>query len=354
MCRAMQPTDTGLASALARLESRWGSAAIRLGNGDRLGSVVRPGSIDGRGPLAAHAAGPSEGPRPLTVGALALVPAPEPLRAPARHDPSSPLADDVVSTGFPALDAVLGPGGLPREASATIRGDVSSGKTTLALRCIAEAQAHGAIAAYLDLGRSLDPLEAVSRGVDLRWLICLRPSDPAEGFAMAGSLLVGRTIDLLVVDLPARLPGRQEEALRRLAAHARRVGARLIVLEPQRLPEALHGALAEATSLRLELDRRGWIRLGRDVVGQQTEVTVAKNRFGPPGRRVELEIHYADAGERSTGTHRFAEATQERSTRTHGPSRAARSRFAHPDTVRSAPRPAIRAGTVVAQRLAHR
>src|SRR5918992_6098044 len=165
MCRAMQTTGTGLASALARLESRWGSAAIRLGSGDRLES------------------------RPLTVGALALVPGPEPLRVPARRDRSTPLADDVVSTGFPALDAVLGPGGLPREASAAIRGDVSSGKTTLALRCIAEAQAHGAIAAYLDLGRSLDPLEAVSRGVDLRWLICLRPSDPSEGFAMAGSLL---------------------------------------------------------------------------------------------------------------------------------------------------------------------
>src|SRR5688500_6644200 len=149
----MQTPDRSLTSALARLESRWGSAAIRLGNGDRVSM-----------PRGATGAGSAEVPRPLTHGALALVaaPGPEPLRAPARPDPLAPLPADVISTGFPELDAVLGTGGLPREASAAIRGDVSSGKTTLALRCIAEAQAHGAIAAYLDLGSSLDPLEAVS------------------------------------------------------------------------------------------------------------------------------------------------------------------------------------------------
>jgi RecA/RadA recombinase len=78
------------------------------------------------------------------------------------------------------------------------------------------------------------------------------------------------------------------------------------VLEPAALPNGAHSALAEATGLRLELERSGWIRLGRDVVGQRTRITVAKNRAGPPGRHVDVEIHYLDAGERRLTTHRFA------------------------------------------------
>lgn len=276
--RAMNRPDGSLATALATLQGRWGSASIRLGNGDL----------------------------PRTHGALALapLPAPEGEGAPGPH---SPRSDDVVSTGFPALDAILGPAGLPREASAAIRGDLSSGKTTLALRCIAEAQAQGAIAAYLDLARAFDPVEAVARGVDLRWLLVVRPTNVAEGLALGGALLSGHAVDLLLVDLPARLPDRIDEPLRRLAAHARRVGARLLVLEPRSLGGGLHGTLAEATGLRLELERRSWIRLGRDVVGQRTEVTVTKNRYGPPGRRADLEIHYRVDGERAIDAHRFAE-----------------------------------------------
>ncbi len=237
-------------------------------------------------------------------GALAPVLTPVEAPGPAPH-PLAPLTDDVVSTGFRALDDALGLGGLPREVSVVIRGGVSSGKTTLALRCIAEAQTRGAVVAFLDLARIFDPLEAAGRGVDLRWLVVLHPVDPSEGFALAGALLSGRSVDLLVVDLPARLPTTQDAVLRRLTAHARRVGARLIVLEPSTLASPLHGALAEASSLRLELDRRAWIRLGRDVVGQRTEVTIAKNRFGPPGRRVELEIRYADDGDRARAVRRL-------------------------------------------------
>lgn len=274
----------GLVDALARLRGRWGSAAISLGNG------AQPGY---------HADDV-----PLTHGALALAlqtdqdPAPTP--APAPHPA------DVISTGFADLDAVLGPGGLPRQASAAIRGDTSSGKTTLALRCLAEAQQGGAIAAWLDLHAAFDPIEAFARGVDPRWLLVIRSKDHEEGFTICGSLLSGRVVDLLVVDLPSELPPRQEAVLRRLSAHARRVGARLIVLEPRSVSSRMHGALAEVTGLRLELEREGWIRLGRDVVGQRTRVTVAKNRFGPPGRQVVLGIHYLADGERRMGTHRFA------------------------------------------------
>lgn len=259
---------------------------MRLGTGERFDGAAN-------GTRATQRASPS------THGALALV------ASHAVEVPPAPLREGVVSTGFPVLDAALGAGGLPREASATFRGDASSGKTTLALRYVAEAQAAGAIVAFLDLGHSLDPLEAVARGVDLRWLIVLRPRDPMEGFALAGALLAGRSVDMLVIDLPLHLGGSHDALLRRLTAHARRVAARLLVLEPASLAGSVHATLGEVSSVRLELARRAWLRLGRDVVGQQTAVTVAKNRFGPPGREVELEIRYAEEGDRGGGVARL-------------------------------------------------
>ena len=285
-------TDPALSGALARLQSRWGSAAVRLGNGAHAGTL---------GTASADREDDHERVVPLTEGALA--PVLRPLPRLRERDAASSL-DEVVSTGFPVLDALLGTGGLPREASAVLRGDASSGKTTLALRCMAEAQRAGAIVAYLDLGRAFDPLEAVARGVDLRWLLVVRPHDAREGLALAGALLAGRTVDLLVVDLPSRLAAAHEPLMRRLIAHARRTGSGLICLEPAGLAGQVAAALAEGTGLRLELDRHGWIRVGRDVVGQRTVVRVAKNRFGPPGREAVLEIVYADDGERGGGVQR--------------------------------------------------
>jgi RecA/RadA recombinase len=275
-----------LRSALASLESRWGSAAVRLGDG----RPARALPVEG-GSLAVHGA-----------LALTLLPGSHPEAAGAAADGP---AFDVISTGFPALDAILGPSGLPREASIVLRGGPSSGKSTLALRCVAEAQASGDIVAWLDLSRVFDPVEAVGRGVDLRWLLILRPADIPEGLALAAALLSGRCLGLLVVDLPARLPGGADGQLRRLAAHTRRVGARLVVLAPAALDGASQATLAGSSSLRLELERRAWLYLGRDVVGQRTTVAVAKNRYGPPGRSVELDIHYLTDGERSVTTHRL-------------------------------------------------
>lgn len=263
---ATLPTD--VAAALATLEARWGAAAPKAGSG--VGEVV---------------------------GSLATVPLPsEPEAAP-------PPAEGVVSTGFPALDAILGPGGVPRSTGLALRGDGSSGKTTLALRLIAEAQAAGSIAAWLDIGRSFDPLEAVARGVRLPWLVVVTPQDLDEGLSIAGALLGGRSVDLLVVDLPPRLRrgaslAATADRLHRLAALARRAGTLLLLLEPPGAPTPLGKAVAESAGLRLELARRAWIRLGRDVVGQHTEVVVARNRFGPPGRRAGLRILYADGDER--------------------------------------------------------
>jgi RecA/RadA recombinase len=246
---------------------------------------------------------PGSGDAPAVHGALALA------QRPDSHPDAAPAPPaGVISTGFPALDAILGPAGLPREASVVLRGGPSSGKTTLALRTSAEAQGDGDIVAWLDLGRSFDPGEAVCRGVDLRWLLVIRPAHAVEGLALAGSLLAGRCVGLLVVDLPARLRTRTrtDEPLRRIVAQARRVGARLLVLEPASLGASAQAALAADSSVRLDLERRAWLRLGRDVVGQRTRVAVVKNRYGPPGRSVDLDIHYPMDGERAGETHRWA------------------------------------------------
>jgi recombination protein RecA len=256
---------------------------------------------------------------PLASGLPGTLPRPEPRPVDA---------DRVIGTGFAALDAILGPGGVPRDAAVTLCGEPSSGQTTLALRLVAEAQAGGAIAAWVDLARSLDPVEAVARGVRLEWLVVLQPESPDEGIAMAGSLLAGRSVDVLVIDLPddaraghpMRYPPRTQVSprndvpprsghppkrppslanrLERLAALARRAGVLFIVLKPPGLGRELTAAVAASTALRLELVRRSWIRLGRDVVGQRTEVLVGRNRFGPTGRRAELRILYAEGGGR--------------------------------------------------------
>jgi RecA/RadA recombinase len=246
----------------------------------------------------------------------------------ARPEQRPADADRVIGTGFAALDAIIGPGGVPRDAAVALCGEPSSGQTTLALCLVAEAQAGGAIAAWVDLARSLDPVEAVARGVRLEWLVVLQPESPDEGISMAGSLLAGRSVDVLVIDLPDEARGGQARSngpdavprpgrrtgqptghppkrppslanrLERLAALARRAGVLLIVLEPPGLGRELTAAVAASTALRLELARRSWIRLGRDVVGQRTEVVVGRNRFGPTGRRTELRILYAEGGGR--------------------------------------------------------
>jgi recombination protein RecA len=280
-----------LTAALATLRSRWGAAAPGLA-GERFTGEV--------------------------VGALATVPEPA---GPARD--LEPDRDRVLSTGFSELDSILGPGGVPRGMGVSMRGDASSGRTTLALRLAAEAQAAGSIVAWLDLTAALDPVEAVARGIQPEWLVVLTPADPEEGLAIVGSLLAGRAVDLLVIDLSSRLPkgrsgtaasgatgarggteARFADRLGRVAALARRAGITLVVLEPPTRPSSsgstgnLAGAIGEATGIRLELARRSWIRLGRDVVGQRTEVMVARNRAGPPGRRATLRILYADGGPR--------------------------------------------------------
>src|SRR6476659_1305505 len=247
---------------------------------------------------------------PQVIGSLALAPAPAMVLPDVgpRTEHRIDSDDRVIHTGFAALDAILGPGGLPRNASVAIRGDGSSGRTTLVLRLAAEAQDSGSIVAWLDLSRSFDPVEAVARGVRLEWLVVITPETLDEGLAIGGALLAGRSVDLLVLDLPGGRPAgtdrpaRIADRLGRLAALARRSETLFVVLESPGLADGSAGglatAVAESTGIRLELARRSWIRLGRDVVGQRTEALVARNRYGPPGRRATLRILYAEGGER--------------------------------------------------------
>src|SRR3954447_13089968 len=273
--RPMASLSPDVSAALASLQTRWGAAAPRV-----IGALATA-------PLPAE---PSDDPSEL-----------RPLPAPA-GEPRTRV-ERGVRTGFPSLDAIVGRGGLPRSASVALKGAPSSGATTLALRLVAEAQADGAIVAWLDLARALDPVEAAARGVRLDWLVVLTPETLDEGLSIAGMLLAARSVDVLVVDLPPRpnagtTPAKIADRLRRLAALARRAETLLVVLEPPGLASGLATAVTEATGLRLELHRQSWIRLGRDIVGQRTEAVVARTRYGPPGRRAELRILYAEGGER--------------------------------------------------------
>src|SRR5688500_17195441 len=204
---------------------------------------------------------------PRVVGALALAPA---AAVPDEQPRDGPSLDDsrVIPAGSAALDAILGPGGLPKSASVAIRGDGSSGRTTLSLRVAAEAQAQGSVVAWLDLSRSFDPVEAVARGIRLEWLVVITPASLDEGLSIAGSLLTGRSVDMLVLDLPGgRLaktdkPARVADRLHRLAALARRAETLLLILDAPGLAGGLATAVAESTGIRLELARRSCVRRG--------------------------------------------------------------------------------------------
>src|SRR5664280_2329965 len=185
------------AAALASLRERWGAAAPRPAT-----------EVFGALAVASHATvAPHSAASPHSAANLpALLPLPDsgmsnPAFVAPRSRPAPAATDRTIPTGFPALDALLAAGGLPRAGTVALAGAGSSGATTLALRVLAEAQAGGALAAWVDLPRALDPVEAVARGVRLEWLAALVPDGPAEALAMAGTLLQARAVDILVLDL---------------------------------------------------------------------------------------------------------------------------------------------------------
>lgn len=208
---------------------------------------------------------------------------PGPMNGPMNGPISTPPA---IPTGHPALDASLRSGGWPRGSLALIDAPAGSGATTLALGSLAAAQAAGGVVAYLDAAGSLDPSTAAWLGIDLDWLLVVRPFDAAEAVELAGWLARERRIDAMVLDLGGhRVPARDLERLANLLV---RSGGVTLLLT------GVAGAGRGAAGVRVALRRRAWLAVGSDLVGQRVEAVVERHRWALAGGRAELDLFFAE------------------------------------------------------------
>jgi recombination protein RecA len=204
-----------------------------------------------------------------------------------------------IPTGSPSLNRALGIGGLPKGRVSELVGLPTSGKTTLALKLLSQAQADGGQVAYIDQARSFDPDYAHRCGMDLSRLLVGSPLDLREALAMTESLVRSGGLSALVFDALDVLWTDPDAArhlaafLDRLAAPLSRLGMVLLFLHASLTPESpALSALAHYATVRLQVVRERWLRRWGDIRGYKARVEVLKNRLGPAGRAVTIVIEF--------------------------------------------------------------
>jgi len=230
------------------------------------------------------------------------------------------LAIPAISTGSLGLDIALGIGGLPRGRIVEIYGPESSGKTTLTLQVIAEAQKTGGTCAFIDAEHALDPIYAESLGVDVKNLLVSQPDTGEQALEICDMIVRSGAVDVVVIDSVAALTPRAEiegdmgdshmglqarlmsQALRKMTANIKNSNTLVIFINQIRMkigvmfgsPETTTGgnALKFYASVRLDIRRIGSIKDGEEVIGNETRVKVVKNKVAPPFKQTEFEIHY--------------------------------------------------------------